>query len=239
VGNAGWLIEADGLLIATDLDLEPAGKAAPPPVTAHELAADLDVVFITHQHTDHCNPATLTVLARESRCVFVLPRTCVGMVDGIPEDRLIVPEPRKPFDINGVHVEPIHAIHGDHSFTILTHEPTFLDGIRHNCGYVLTVGGKRFLQPGDSVLTEEHLVQGDIDVLFVSPTVHNTHIDRSLILITALEPEHVFPQHFGTYLEAPDNLFWTRGHPDELAAQLPDHLRPRFHRLALGERYTL
>ena len=65
------------------------------------------------------------------------------------------------------------------------------------------------------------------------------HIDRSLILITALEPEHVFPQHFGTYLEAPDNLFWTRGYPDELAAQLPDHLRPRFHRLSLGERYTL
>jgi L-ascorbate metabolism protein UlaG (beta-lactamase superfamily) len=37
-GNAGWLIEAGGRLIATDLDLHLAGKIDEPPVTATELA---------------------------------------------------------------------------------------------------------------------------------------------------------------------------------------------------------
>lgn len=241
VGNAGWLIESGELLIATDLDLDPAEKIDEPPVTAAELAGALDAVLITHQHGDHCNLPTLRVLARESRCVFVLPRTCLELVAGldIPLERLIVAEPHRPFDLPGVRVEPIHAIHGDRDFTVLTHEEGFLDGLRYNCGYVLTIGGMRLLQPGDSLLTEEHLGLRDIDVLFVSPTVHNMHIDRSLILVNRLEPAHIFPQHFGTYRENPDNRFWTKGYPDELADQLSGPLRQRFHRLHLGERFAI
>jgi hypothetical protein len=42
---------------------------------------------------------------------------------GIPRERLIVPMPLQPFDVRGVHVEPIHAIHGNQDFTVLTREP--------------------------------------------------------------------------------------------------------------------
>jgi L-ascorbate 6-phosphate lactonase len=157
----------------------------------------------------------------------------------IPADRIVVAEPRRPFDLLGLRVEPLHAIHGDRDFTVLTHEAGFLDGLRYNCGYVLTIHGKRFLQPGDSLLTEEHLGLPDIDVLFVSPTVHNMHVDRSLILVNRLEPELIFPQHFGTYRENPDNRFWTRGYPDELAERLSGTLRRRFHRLRQGERFVI
>lgn len=239
MGNAGWLIETEDLRIGTDLDLELAGKVQEPPATAAELAGELDAVLVTHQHGDHCNLPTLWTLVRESRCVFVLPRTCLTLGLDIPEDRLIVAEPHRPFDLLGVRVEPIHAIHGDRDFTVLTHEEGFLDGLRYNCGYVLTVGGRRLLQPGDSLLTEEHLGLTDIDVLFVSPTVHNMYVDRSLILINRLEPEHIFPQHFGTYQEDPDNRFWTKGYPDELAERLSGTLRRRFHRLTVGERFVV
>ncbi len=61
------------------------------------------------------------------------------------------------FDVNGIHVEPVHAIHGNQEFTVLTREPDFLESMAHNCGYVITVRGTRFFHPGDSVLTEEHL----------------------------------------------------------------------------------
>lgn len=240
VGNAGWLISSGGSLIATDLDLDPAEKIQEPPVTAAELAG-LDAVLITHQHGDHCNLPTLRTLARESRCVFVLPRTCLEPVAelDIPADRIVIAEPHKPFDLHGMRVEPIHAIHGDRDFTVLTHEDGFLDGLRYNCGYVLTIAGMRLLQPGDSLLTEEHLALQDIDVLFVSPTVHNMHVDRSLILINRLEPAHILPQHFGTYVENPDNRFWTKGYPDELAERLSATLRQRFHRLRIGEELVI
>ncbi len=243
VGNAGWLIKSDDVLIGTDLDLGLDDKIHEPPISATELAEHLTVALITHHHGDHCHGPTLDVLAERSQATLVLPRTCLDARSGLnlPSNRLIVPAPLKPFEVRGVHVEPIHAIHGDHDFTILTRErePNFIKGIQHNCGYVFTIQGKRFVQPGDSVLTEEHLALQNIDVLFVSPTVHNMHVDRSSILINRIAPRHIFPQHFDTYQEAPDNLFWTRGYPDELRSRLPRSLQKRYHKLRQGQRFLI
>jgi len=240
MGNNGWLIKSDGVLIGTDLDLEPERKIQPPPVTPEGLARQLDVAFVTHHHGDHFNRPTLQALAG-GRCTFVLPRTCVRRVSGlgIGEERIVVPEPGRPFEIKGIRVEPLHAIHGNQEFTVLTREPDFVDSIAHNCGYVFTIGGKRLFQPGDSVLTEEHLALKSIDVLFVSPTVHNMYIDRSQILINRLEPAYIFPQHFQTYRETDDNAFWTRGYPDELKLRLARALQGRYHKLKQGEKFVI
>jgi hypothetical protein len=59
VGNAGWLVKADGLLVGIDLDLESEERIAPPPVSAEELAGEIDVAFATHHHGDHFNAPTL------------------------------------------------------------------------------------------------------------------------------------------------------------------------------------
>ncbi len=172
---------------------------------------------------------------------FVLPRTCLKLVSGlgIGEERIVVPEPGQPFEIKGIRIEPIHAIHGNQEFTVLTREPDFVDSIAHNCGYIFNIGGKRLLQPGDSVLTEEHLGLKGIDVLFVSPTVHNMYIDRSEILINRLEPAYIFPQHFQTYRQTDDNAFWTQGYPDELKLRLSRTLQGRYHKLKQGEKFVV
>jgi L-ascorbate 6-phosphate lactonase len=100
VGNAGWLIKADDLLIGIDLDLSSEGKVQPPPIMAGELASELDVTFVTHHHGDHCNVPTIQALAAGSRTVFVLPQSCLKEMPGftLAADRLIVPEPLHPFD---------------------------------------------------------------------------------------------------------------------------------------------
>jgi hypothetical protein len=100
---------------------------------------------------------------------------------------------------------------------------------------VLRFGGKDILQPGDTVLLEQHLELLRVDVLFVSPTEHNMHIHQSRILVSALEPEHIFPQHFGTYEQTEENRYWTAGFPDELRESLPARLRKRYHKLEQGE----
>ena len=122
---------------------------------------------------------------------------------------------------------------------MLTREKEFIDAITYSCGYVFTVQGKRILEPGDSVLTEEHLNLKQIDVLFVSSTVHTMYVDRSMILINRLQPAYIFPQHFGTYIEDANNRFWTHGYPDELFLRLSNDLQKRFHKLAIGEMFIL
>ncbi len=240
-GNAGWLIKSDGLLIGIDLDLETEEKISEPPVSAKDLSDQLDLAFVTHHHGDHFNRPTLKVLAQGVRCSFVLPRTCLKEASRltISDERIVVPEPGHPFEIKGIHVEPIHAIHGNQDFTVLTREEDFIESIAHNCGYVFTIQGKRFFHPGDSVLTEEHLNLKNIDVLFISPTVHNMYLDRSMILINRLEPSYIFPQHFGTYRPDPENLFWTRGYPDELKMRLSQELQKRYHKLKQGEMFLI
>ena len=240
-GNAGWLIKSDDLLVGIDLDLSTEEKAAPPVISPREVAGELDAAFVTHHHGDHCNVPTIRALAQVARCTFVLPRPCLKEVSelGIPSERIIVPEPLHPFDLKGIHVEPVHAIHGNQEFTVLTREPDFVESIAHNCGYVLNIQGKRFFHPGDSVLTEEHLGLKNINVLFVSPTVHNMHLDRSMILINRLEPAYIFPQHFGTYEQNDENSFWTRGYPDELKLRLSRTLQQRYHKLKQGEGFVI
>ena len=241
VGNAGWLIKSDEVLIGIDLDLDSASKVQPPPISAQDLAAQLDVAFVTHHHGDHCNIPTLRSLAQGARTAFVLPRTCLKQAArlGIAQDRISVPEPRQPFEIKGIRVEPTHAIHGNQEFTVLTREPDFVESIAHNCGYVFNTRGKRIFHPGDSVLTEEHLALKNIDVLFISPTVHNMYIDRSMILINRLEPAYIFPQHFETYRQTDENAFWTRGYPDELKLRLSRELQKRYHKLKQGEMFVI
>ena len=241
VGNAGWLIKADEVLIGIDLDLSSEEKIAPPVITPQDLADQLDVAFVTHHHGDHCNAPTLKSLAAGGRTSFVLPRPCLNSAGqlGIPKDRITIPDPGVPFQIRGFKVEPIHAIHGNQDFTVLTREPDFIDSIRYNCGYVLSMLGMRILHPGDSVLTEEHIGLKNIDVLFVSPTVHNMYTDRSMILINTLQPAYIFPQHFGTYVQTEENDFWTRGYPDELKLRLSRDLQSRYHKLRQGEMFRI
>ena len=239
-GNAGWLIKSGSRLVGIDLDLSLPQKVQPPPVAADALASELDVVFVSHHHGDHCNTSTLRALAAGPRTTFVLPPQCLKRANlGVGADRIRVPTPGEPFELKGIGVQPIHAIHGNQEFTVLTREADFVDSIRTSCGYVLTIDGRRFLHPGDSVLTEEHLALADIDVLFVSPTVHNMYVDRSMILINRLQPDYIFPQHFGTFRETDANRFWTRGYPDELRLRLSVDLQGRYHKLDQGQGFRL
>ncbi|MHC4394161.1 MAG: MBL fold metallo-hydrolase [Planctomycetota bacterium] len=235
LGNIGWLIRADGCLAAFDLVLDYEKRLEEPPISSEELASVLDVHFITHEHGDHFNRRTSKVLAEKSKCQFVVPSNCVETAKkiGVPPKRIRIARPREAFQLGKIHVEPVRAIHGNMKFTVAHFSNN------DDCGYLLTIGGKKFFQPGDTVLLQEHLDLKDVDVLFVSPTVHNMYIDRSAILINAIEPAYIFPQHFGSFVQTERDLFWTKGYPDELKVILPKSMQSRFHKLKQGQVFLI
>jgi L-ascorbate 6-phosphate lactonase len=230
-GQDSWIIKSGDQVIATDLFLENTGRISPSPITPEELAGVLDISFVTHGHGDHFEEYTSKILLGKSKCIFVLPESCLeeahGM--GIPDSRIVIAKPRVPFEIEGIKVEPLRAIHGNSNFAI------YYDANLQDCGYLFTIGGKRILQPGDTYLLEDHLFAKKVDVLFVSPTEHNMYIDPSVILINALDPGYIFPQHHSTIAVTDENRFWAKGYPDEVRLRLSQPLKEKYHILKPGE----
>ena len=234
-GHNGWLIKSGDVLIGTDLVVDQNDRLHGSPISTAELAPELDVSFVTHGHGDHFNRPTSRVLLEKSKCTFVIPRSCeqIARDIGIPESRLKIARPGEPFEIEGVKVQPVRAIHGNPRFAV--HKNANLD----DCGYHITIGGKTFLQPGDSVLLEDHLFLKHVDVLFFSPTEHNMHVDPSVILINELEPDYIVPQHRDTYRVTPQNRYWTNGYAYEVKLRLSKALQARFHILEQGEKLEI
>jgi len=235
-GHNGWLIKADTILIGTDLALESEERAVDAPISAAELAPELDISFVTHEHGDHFERETSRILTDRGNCLFVIPANCLEVAQDevkIPAERVKVAEPRKPFEIGAVHVEPLRAIHGNPKFAV------FYDANLQDCGYRITLNGKSFLQMGDTVLLEDHLFLQHVDVLFFSPTEHNTHIDPSVILINELEPDYIFPQHRNTFQVTPENRYWTSGYPYEVKFRLSKSLQERYYILEMGEKQLI
>ena len=236
VGHNGWLIKSDDILVGTDLPLETKAREVLSPVTAKELAGELDISFVTHEHSDHFERETSRILVENGNCVFVMPASCLDAAKKevqIPDDRIKIAEPRKEFDVGSVHIEAVRAIHGNKSYAV------YYEANLQDCGYVITMGGKRFLQMGDSVLLEDQLFLENIDVLFFSPTEHNTYIERSVILINTLEPEYIFPQHRDTFKVTPENRFWTNAYPYEVKLRLSKSLQDRYYILEMGKKMEI
>ena len=243
-GHNGWLIKSDNILIGTDLALESKDRQVASPISAAELAPELNISFITHEHGDHFERETSRILNEKGDCLFVMPANCEDTAKkraNIPGDRIRVAEPRKPFSIGEIKIEPIRAIHGNPKWAV------FYDANLEDCGYVITIGGKRLLQMGDTVLLEDHIYASGkrveklkhVDVLFFSPTEHNTHIDPSVILINELEPDYILPQHRGTFKITEQNRYWTSGYPYEVKFRLSKQHQKNYYVLEMGEKIII
>ncbi|MCG2588771.1 MBL fold metallo-hydrolase [Rhodohalobacter sulfatireducens] len=230
-GHNSWIIKSGDLVVTTDIFLEPENRIEPLPITAEELAEVIDISFVTHWHGDHFNGYTSKILNENSECTFVLPESALEEAEnfGLPDHRIVVAEPRESFEIEGIQVDALRAIHGNKDFAI------YYQANLQDVGYKFTINGTSFVQPGDTYLLEDHLFLEDVDVLFVSPTEHNMYIDRSVILINRLNPDYIFPQHHSTLVVTDDNRFWADGYPHEVEIRLTDALKEKYHILEPGD----
>jgi L-ascorbate 6-phosphate lactonase len=234
-GHNSWIIKSGGLVVATDLYLEDQPRFEPSPITPDELASEIDISFVTHAHGDHFNEYTSRILLEKSSCVFVMPESCLAVARKlkIPDSRIVIARPRESFEVKGVKVNVIRAIHGNANFAI------YYEANLQDCGYLFTIDGKSFLQPGDSYLLEDHLFLKNVNVLFFSPTEHNTYIDRSVIMINTLNPDYIFPQHHSTIAYDEGSRFWAKGYPDEVKIRLSQALKDKYHILKPGDKIRI
>ena len=81
-GHNGWIIKHDGLVISTDLLLNYDKRIESPPIAEEDLAKVLDISFVTHGHKDHFARSISKTLIEKSKCIFVIPESCLEIARG-------------------------------------------------------------------------------------------------------------------------------------------------------------
>jgi len=143
--SANYLFRTNNVRWAIDpLTLNWRVKNAPKVDTARDLSS-LSFVLLTHGHNDHLD-LDLLAAQRHLPITWVVPEFILSKVTrqaGLPLEKIIVPSPLVPIEINGIRILPFDGLHWE------TKPDGDLKGIPA-MGYLVESNGKRWLFPGDT-----------------------------------------------------------------------------------------
>ena len=201
LGQAGFIFSRNGIRILIDpylsdsLAIKYEGeefahrRMMQPPVTPDELNG-LNWVFCTHAHSDHMDPGTLPILAKNNHdCRFVVPRAeaSTALARGIPHDRMVLVDAGETVDLGcKMDAEALPAAHEE-----LARDQ---NGHLRYLGYHLRLGDCSFYHSGDCVPYEgldQHLARIKADVALLPVNGRNEYLRSRKILGNFTIPEAV------------------------------------------------
>jgi L-ascorbate metabolism protein UlaG (beta-lactamase superfamily) len=142
-----------------------------------------DIILITHDHYDHCEPEDVAKIQKEDT-VIVTTADCGRKLSG--DVRII--SPGEKLQLDGVTVEAVAAYNLEKEY-----HPRANGWV----GFVITVGGQKIYHTGDSDLTDEmKAVRADIFLVPVGGTYTMT-AEEAARAANAIGPKWAVPMHYG------------------------------------------
>lgn len=255
LGQAGFVIEAGGRRLVIDPYLSDSlaekyrGKRfehermMPAPATPAELGP-VDLVLVTHQHTDHMDPQSLMPLAAANPdCRFVVPRAALAAAEeriGVRPERLIAVDAGERVEpLPGLAVTAIRAAHE-------TLERSS-EGWHRFLGYVIAAEGVTLYHSGDTIPfggLEEDLAPFAVDLallpvngrraeLTAAGIAGNLTLDEACLLAERIGAADLIAHHYGLF------AFNTQDPAVIDAKSAAADCRVRLHRAKLSVEYRL
>jgi L-ascorbate metabolism protein UlaG (beta-lactamase superfamily) len=205
IAHEGFLIRGGGkkVLMEAAFDPEVAAKLGPPPeivkaiTEAQEPFNNIDVILITHKHSDHVHPASvIACLQHNSRCRLVAHTQVIDLlrpVDGFAKiaDQVheikLEPGNHEQISENGITCDVICLRH--------EHAPDVM-----NLVFVVELGGARFVHMGDGFFAESEadlksypFEKTPVDVLFLNQYDRYGSAPRQVT--ERVKPRHIVAMH--------------------------------------------
>lgn len=177
--HSSLLIDYDGLRIYTD------------PVSAHADYARLpkaDVILISHEHYDHCDPAAVEQLSKPGTLLIAN----AGSLAALGRQGTALSNGQSVAPLPGLRIEAVPA------YNITPgHTDFHPQGGRDN-GYILSLGDTRIYLAGDSENTPEMMALRDIDIAFLPVNQPYTMtVEQAAEAVHAIRPAIFYPYHYG------------------------------------------
>jgi L-ascorbate metabolism protein UlaG (beta-lactamase superfamily) len=142
-----------------------------------------DIIFITHEHFDHCSPADVSKIRKEGT-IIVTDQASARKLEGEVETM----KPGDRLTVKGVEVEAVPAYNTNKQF-----HPKGAGML----GYVVNIDGVRLYHAGDTdFIPEMNDIQTEVALLPVSGTYVMT-ADEAVDAAVAINPEVAIPMHYG------------------------------------------
>jgi L-ascorbate metabolism protein UlaG (beta-lactamase superfamily) len=168
---------------STVIHVDPVGE-----YTDYTALPKADVILVTHEHSDHLDPAAISALRKETTVVIVGSK-CVGKVPGA-----VVLHNGDSRSVNGIRVEAVPAYNVVHMRS--PGAPYHPRG--NGNGYVLTLGKRRVYVAGDTENTREMKALKGIDIAFLPMNLPYTMTPEMVFdAAMAFHPKILYPYHFG------------------------------------------
>ncbi len=156
----------------------------------YEIGSDpvpADVIFITHEHSDHCSPKDVAKIQKKGT-VIVANEACAKKLS--VEVRTV--ESGDTLTVEGLKVEVVPA------YNVKTLRKLFHPKGAGGVGYIVTLGGKRVYHAGDTDFIPE-MKDFKVEVAFIP--VSGKYVmtaEEAAEAVKVLKPEITVPMHYGT-----------------------------------------
>ncbi len=147
-----------------------------------------DLVLITHEHFDHCDPEALNLLRKEST-VIIGSASCSSKVPGLK-----ILKNGEKYSVSGIEIEAVPAYNLKHKRP--DGQPFHPKGVGN--GYVITFGDRRVYVAGDTENIPEMKDLKNIDIAFLPMNLPYTMTPEMVAEAARwFKPRILYPYHYG------------------------------------------